>query len=262
MTAIPAESDPSPTVHPEGSRSNRPLVAWLHPSKTEGMRRLLHLVAHGSTWWTGGEVARTKAEALTLKFLDRYRIDASADQRWRAKRRGEASAALVMLEGNELADPLHWWLLATPGEGLVRQLETLRDATRKGQRIEHTGYELVQTPRKGALAAWTWRMTAATIDAWEERIRVAVRHRSEDQIRQVLYSLGHVPGFREIRTQAYRLHTLVRGEWQRTQHDPWPYEQLHVGWVGRYRQPKGAPVREAVRKRPRRAPPVVQQKVD
>lgn len=246
--AQPAAVRPART----GSGSNTPLTAWLHPNKTEAMRRLLHLISHGSTGWTGGEVPRTKAEALVLKFTDRYRIDATPDQRWRAKKRGEAAAALVMLEGAERADPLTWWLLVTPGAGLVRQLETLQDATRKGQRIEVTGYELVQTPRKGALAAWTWRMTAATVEAWEERIRVAVRHRSEDQIRQALWSLGHVPGFREIRSQAYRLHALMRGEWQRTQRGEWPYDKFFVGWVGRYKSPKGAPVREAVGKRPRR----------
>lgn len=241
-----------------GATSNTPLTAWLHPNKTEAMRRLLHLVSHGSTGWTGGEVPRTKAEALVLKFTDRYRIDATPDQRWRAKKRGEAAAALVMLEGAERTDPLTWWLLVTPGEGLVRQMEILQDGTRKGQRITLTGYELVQTPRKGALASWTWRMTAATVEAWEERIRVAVRHRSEDQIRQALWSLGRVPGFREIRTQAYRLHTLMRGEWQRTQRDEWPYEKFFVGWVGKFKAAKGAPVREAVGKRPRRRPAATQ----
>jgi hypothetical protein len=216
------------------------------------MRRLLHLVSHGSTWWTGGQVDRRKAEALVLKFQDRYRINATPDQRWRAKTRGEASAALVLIEGAEPTDLLSWWLVVTPGEGLVRQMEVLRDARRKGQRLEVTGYELVQTPRVGRLASWTWRMTAATVDAWQERWRVAVRHRSDDQLRQALWSLQRVPGFREIRAQAYALHRQAVADWTRTQHEPWPYEALFVGWVGQYRTPKGAPVREAVAKSSRR----------
>ena len=237
---------------PPCADSNRPLTPWLHPSKTECMRRLLHLVSHGSVRWTSGQVPRAKAEALVLKFTDRYRIDASPDLRWRMKRRGEAAAALVVMEGSTPDEPLSWWLLVTPGDGPVTQLEQLRDSRRKGQRLEVTGYELVQTPRKGEKAAWTWRMTAETVEAWEERIRTAVRHRSEDQIRQALYSLRHVPGFHEIRAQAYRLGYQARAEWARSQRDPWPYPELYIGWVGRFRTPKGAPVREAVQRRRRR----------
>jgi hypothetical protein len=218
--------------------------------KTDALRRLLHLVSHGYTRYTAGQIDPKKAEALALKFADRYAVTATEMQRYRRKQAGQANAALVLFGTGKEKDPLAWWLLATPGAGLVEQLEILRDATAKGQRIVWPGgdYELVKTPRKALEASWTWRMTPATVEAWDERIKTAIRTHNDEALRQALHSLRRVPGFRETRAQAFALVRLVKREWGRSRQGDFPYPDVFVGFLGRYTKADTESVSKITRK--------------
>jgi hypothetical protein len=216
--------------------------------KTDALRRLLHLVSHGYTRYTAGQVDPKKAEALALKFADRYAVTATEMQRYRRKQAGQANAALVLFGSGKGTELLAWWLLVTPGEGLVAQLETLRDATAKGQRIIWPGgdYELVKTPRKALEASWTWRMTPATVEAWEERIKTAIRTHNDEALRQALHSLRRVPGFRDTRAQAFALAKLIKKEWSRR--GDFLYADVFVGFLGRYTKAERRLVADVARK--------------
>lgn len=214
----------------------------LYPHKTDAMRKLQNLVSRGHARWTGGQIEPRKLPALCLKFADRYGVERTAQQRWRAKAQGEASAHLVLWPGEPYQSQrrVHWWLVVSPGGGLVVELEQLQDAGR--QRIELTGYELVQMPRQGRPAAWTWRMTAANYAAWQERLRTVIRHHDEPGIRQSLHSLRRTPPFAESRRQAFELGRLAQAEWQRRRRGPCPYDGLFVGWFGRFQVAKLLPI--------------------
>lgn len=222
-------------------------------TRTDTMRRLLKLVAHGYSRWTSGTVPESRAEGLAVKFSDRYHVAAGSQTRWRRKARGEANAMLVFHAGRD-DQALTWWLLVTPGQGVVEQLEPLRPVGDPRSRITlDGGYELVQTPHKGDGVKWTWRMTKATVEAWEERIRTVIRSRSEDGIAQAIYSLQRVPGFHEARRQAFGLIRLAQAEWKRhrASGEECPFDGVFVPFVGRYRTPATAPV--APRRRKTRA---------
>lgn len=222
----------------------------IYKHKSDLMRELVRLVSHGYHHWTAGEVEPRKVEALRLKFADRYATEATAQQRYRRKLKGEANAHLVMWPDE--SGRLSWWLIATDGEGLAHQLEPLADCREKRSRIELTGYQLIKVPKKLSKkerelekqgkpvkksAHWTWRMSKENEDAWKERLRVAVRRGNDDLIRQALHSLKRVPGFSEARKQAFALETFAKAEWQRAQRKEWPYESIYVGWFGRYQKP-------------------------
>lgn len=64
--------------------------------KTDLMRVLLQRVSHDYRYWTAGQVPPAKAQALILKFANRYKILASSQQRYRKKLRGEANSHLAM----------------------------------------------------------------------------------------------------------------------------------------------------------------------
>lgn len=211
--------------------------------KTDAMARILTLVSRAYTHWTAGQIDAKKLAAFTLKLTDRYHIDATTMQRYRAKQKGQANSELVLLQGED--NRIHWWLLATPGEGLVQQMETLADATDKKTRITMPGqdYELVMTPRKGLRASWTWRMTQATEHAWGERFKTAIRHKNDQAIRQALDSLRRVPGFREARAQAFAIEAAAKGEWQRSGKGEWPYPGVFVRFQGRFKTAASKPVR-------------------
>jgi hypothetical protein len=195
------------------------------------MKRILHLVSHGYQYFTAGEVPTKKIESVFYKFQDRYQTDRSSQQRWRSKQKNISNCELVLLAG----DPCQFWLLATKGEGLVFDLEQMKDTTSKRSRIEISGYELVKTPRANRPAAWTWRMTEDTFQGWRERIKTAVRHKNTDLMAQSVYSLKRVPGFNQSRAQAYALHKLMLAEWKRHGSGEPPFDQkIFVSFVGKH----------------------------
>lgn len=213
-------------------------MAQVFVHKTDAMRQLQLLVARGHTRWTGGQIHPSKLMALCLKFEDRYGINRTSQQRWRAKAQGEASSHLVLWQAEP--DQINWWLLVTPGEGLVNDLEQLQEVRRT--RIQLTGYELLQMPRTGRLAAWTWRMTPDTLKTWLGRLQAVIRHHDLLGLEQALYSLKRVPGFAQSRRQAFQLVQYAQNEWKRSQRTEWPYPGIFIGWVGRFKQARQIPV--------------------
>lgn len=113
--------------------------------KTDLMRQMIRLVSHGYHFWVSGSVPVSKSESMILKFDDRYSVNATSQQRYRRKKRGEANAQLLLWPDPD-GDELLWWLLATDGDGLIHQMEDLSDGTKKRSRIGITGYELLRTP--------------------------------------------------------------------------------------------------------------------
>lgn len=224
--------------------------------KTDLMRRVLHLVSHGYTYWIAGEIAPAKVDGFALKCNDRYHTHRTEMQRYRAKKKGEANTQLVMWQDQTAKNaPVHWWLLATKGSGLVHELEKL--AVIRDSRPTLTGYELVMTNRKRRdkdkpdrklKPGWTWRMTAETFEGWKERIKTAVRHNSDNQIRQALHSLGGVPGFRECRVQARLLVRMLKNDWKRTQKGEFPYPEPFITFCGRHQKAKTITTQEASQK--------------
>ena len=208
--------------------------------KTDFMREVVRLVAHGYHYWTTGTTDPKKLSGLMLKFDDRYAINATPQQRYRRKSKGDNNSQLLVWQDETGA--VIWLLLVTEGEGVVRQLEALKDCREKKTRIGLTGYELVKTPRKGegATAQWTWRIDSENYAAWEERLKTAVRKwhpHNDDLIKQALWSLRRVPGFSESRHQAFALEKFAQGQWKRAQRGEWPFDGIFIGWLGRYQKP-------------------------
>jgi len=208
----------------------------MHPIfrfKTDAMRQLLNLTSRGYTLWTSGLITPKKCPALVYKFRDRYDIDATHQQRYRAKKKGHCIASLILWQADP--DTIHWWLLTTEGEGIIKDLEQLNDANNKKNRLTCTGYELVRTPRKEGPARWSWRMTIETLEEWHRRFQRSIRSQDKMILKQSVYSLKRVPAFAETRRQVFAIMKKAKGEWIRTRKGPWPYEDFKQGWIGRYK---------------------------
>lgn len=205
--------------------------------KADAMQRIAHLVSHGYTRWVAGEISPGKAEALALKFDDRYHVCSSEIQRYRARKRGDATADLTMWWDGK--STVHWVLLVFgTGDGLVTQMEALSSCVEKSGRIELTGYELVREPRKGQSGkSWSWRMTSSTEARHKSNIKAAIRQKNQMKIRQAVDSLRRIPGFRLARHQARGLWIFAKHEWRRSMpnSEKWPYGRWAATWQGRRR---------------------------
>jgi hypothetical protein len=170
---------------------------------------------------------------MVYKFRDRYDIDATHQQRYRAKKKGLCITTLFLWQ--ESPDTLYWWLLTTKGEGVIKDLEQLNDSNNKKTRLMCTGYELVRTPRKDGQARWSWRMSAETLEEWHRRFQRSIRSQDKMILNQSVYSLKRVPAFAGTRRQVFAIMKKAKNEWIRTRKGPWPYEDFKQGWVGRYK---------------------------
>ena len=213
--------------------TNSDLIHPIFRFKTDAMRQLLNLTSRGYTLWTSGQVSPKKCPALVYKFRDRYDIDATHQQRYRAKKKGLCITTLILWQDDP--DTVHWWLLTTAGEGVIKDLEKLNDAKINKHRLTCTGYELVKTPRKDNPARWSWRMTKDTEAEWHRRFQRSIRSQDKMILKQSVYSLKRVPAFAESRRQVFAIMRKAKNEWIRTRKGPWPYEDFKQGWIGRYK---------------------------
>ena len=209
---------------------------------TDTMKKIQELVARGYTRYTAGEVPAHKLDTLCYKFEDRYQITATPPQRWQNKTLGSANTALIpKLTGNTIK----FWLLVSPGQGPVVDLETLQDTTNKRHRLSFSAYwgtaELVRLHRKeqaGNQTRWTWQLTKSCCADYRALIQRAVRHKREEQIRQILFQLRHMPCFAGMRRQAYELFRFAQAEYKRTFSTEWPHGDLIKNFHGRFKRPE------------------------
>jgi hypothetical protein len=188
--------------------------------KTQLMEYILLLVSRGGyRYWTSGVVPLKKWQAFELKMIDRYQIDRDEQQRYRARKKGLANTQLLayprLIEKETVM--IDFWLIVDTHspDCLVWQLEKLTDIEKTRITIG-LDYELVQTPRKGKPPQWTWRMIESRYQEWRKDIQEAIRKRKNMRLRQLHHELIRVPGFHEIRRQAFALQSFLRSEWIRS----------------------------------------------
>ena len=79
----------------------------------------------------------------------------------------------------------------------------------------------------------TWRMTKKCREAWFTRLRKAIRAKSNEDIKNTIWSLNRAPGFSEIRTQVKKIRYAIEKEWQRSRKksQPLPHMPIVIPYV-------------------------------
>lgn len=183
--------------------------------KSVFMQRIADYARAGYLHWTAGEIPVQKAVMLARKFADLYLVGLSKDARFKRKKLGLGNAVLLLwrVQG-EAQTHIQFVLMVSAGDHPAHQLERLQDA--RLSRIQVTGYELLQLPRKGQVKpAWTWRMTAEAYKHWEFRIEQVTKSRNPRLAAVAFFSLYKSPGFAGIRSQVGYLVKFWRGVWKR-----------------------------------------------
>lgn len=218
--------------------------------KTAVMQRLQQAAAHGYDRYVSGECRNERIQALADKFSTQYSVDANRGQRCWAQKNGRANAMLFLYPKRESTDWL-WWLLVSPGEGVVVERERLQAVTGQRTRLSWLlDYEMTLHMRAGRSSpSVTWRMKRRLYDSWHTRIRSAIRTRSTDvPAKQALVSLYRSPGFAGIRAQVWRLSQLFRREWIRTRKSTKTMPPTRVPGFVRHRACTTIPLAEIVQR--------------
>jgi hypothetical protein len=226
-------------------------------SKSATMRVLLETVQRGSRYWTGGVIPMEKALRLADKFAQYYAADAGQSKRAWNKARGRANSTLIMYPANDQTlTHLRWWLLVTPGHGLVHQEEQLQDCWDQHQRLTWGAqYELLHLQHHreyGGGRRWTWQMQAQRFEEMTDAMRQfssghghaisptgnksgQQTHSNSgertDNLAALVEAIKRMPGYHGIRMQQMALYALGRGCWDRTHQTPYPAWPNSVPYV-------------------------------
>lgn len=215
-------------------------------SKATAMQRILDSVSRGYEWWTSGTIPKRKLEGFRAKFALRYGTQAEKSERRRRKRNRVGNAVLVIYSPPKSPTAV-WWLLCDE-DHIAQRIEPLLKATNKHHRLTvpdtrslpewKSDYELIRQ----AECSWTWRITKDCKTQWRDRIRKAVSNpyqpKRDELVRQIVYSIRHIPGFRGIRQDTEELIRILKGDWKRirAKSDYLPAEPKPPRYVRRRKQ--------------------------
>lgn len=211
-------------------------TAYVH--RTDAMRQILKLLQHNERYVDGCfdlrfapvEAAKHEAYGAFIEEMTRYR----------RKKNGIANVRAVYLLDNLR---VFYWLFVSEGDGLVAEIESLKNTTNKKDRVQFAGYEALRLPRQGEEGSpWTWQFRADRYNRLEEEITEAVRQKDFETIRQWSYSLKRAPSFAGVRKQAYKLAKKAEAEWQRSASGAFPSGSFAMGWQGRFKEAKQVPL--------------------
>ena len=198
--------------------------------KTDAMKALQQAVSRGGyTRYCYNKTDAKNLEKLIYKFEDRYKINATKQMRYRAKKRGEANTKLILLKDRD-SNIIHFWLMVSNGSNVIEEMEKLYSVTDKKNRLtithekidlDYDDYELVRIQKnddvkKTSSLTWTWQMTKEYYADFEQQIIDSCRHKQTDLIRQCFYSLQHMPVFSKMRLQAYALYKTLTKEYAKS----------------------------------------------
>lgn len=210
--------------------------AYVH--RTDAMRQILKLLQHNQAY-INGKFSLRFAPVIAAKH-EAYGAFVDDVSRYRWKKNGIASVRAVYLidEGRAF-----YWLFVSEGQGLVGEIEEMKETTNKHTRVEFAGYEAVRMPRKGEDGSpWTWQLTAERYQRLKDDIQEAIRTKDYEAMHQWMHSLRRAPSFAGVRRQAYALAKGAEADWKRVAKGPFPTVSFAMGWQGRYKVAKQVPL--------------------
>lgn len=183
----------------------KPPSTPISPSKSAAMTRVIDLVSKGYRHATAGECPVERLPRMVAKFHERYGIGLTPAQVFYRKQRGLANAKLVVfrpLRDDSLLRA-QWLLLATPGQGLIHEVESLRSVM-EAPYLNWLGYELVRQTKPGGLT-WTWRRPKLAMAECYAELDAYLKQHATDKIALCLARFANQPGFAGVRMQSFAL---------------------------------------------------------
>ena len=207
----------------------------LPTTKAGAMSYLTLMVSMGHHFWHRGEVRADKALGFVAKMHTLYpELALKETARMRAKAKKKANLRLVLFPDLQRPGMLQWWLLATPGNGLIFARERMK-SIHDHPLLWLDQYQIekvtsVYKPnradgKKQQRQTWSWVWQPG----YRAELRAAVKSYCDADIdaakpalRQLFERLRHMPMFAGIRDELQDLDRYTRDTWN-TKHRKTPY---------------------------------------
>ena len=192
-------------------------------SKAAAMSYLQLLVSTRYRFWTRGEMHFSKAEAFASKINSLYNVEATRSQRDTLKKKGKVAVMLVIYPHDKDKTKVMFWLLATPGKGLIHEREKLSDAL-KVPLTWRDQYNLAQIQRdrkQGGKVSWSWQMQN---EYFKDQLATtkSAADSGEQALNDYFSRISHMPMFSGIRDQVIALNDYGRKTWHKKRKAEYP----------------------------------------
>lgn len=192
-------------------------------SKAAAMSYLQMLVSTGYRFWFRGEMHYSKAQAFAAKMQTLYNTDATQSQRSTLKAKGVAAARLVMHPHDHDKTKIMFWLLATPGKGLIHEREPLSDAltTPLTWRDQYHLTKIQRDTKNGGKITWSWQMQSKYFKDQLNMTKSAADS-GASALKDYFGRISHMPMFSGIRDQVKLLDEYGKKTWRKQRKTAYP----------------------------------------
>lgn len=192
-------------------------------SKAATMSYLQMLVSTGYRHWIRGEMYYSKAEAFATRMCNLYNLEATQSQRATLKSKGIATARLVMYGHDHDKTKIQYWLLATPGKGLIHDRESLSDAltTPLTWRDQYHLKQIQRDRKMGGKITWSWQMQNQYFKDQLNMTKSAADS-GEAALQDYFGQISHMPMFSGIRDQVKLLDEYGYKTWKKKRNSEYP----------------------------------------
>ena len=192
-------------------------------SKAATMSYLQMLVSTGYRHWIRGEMHFFKADAFATRMSNLYNLEATQSQRATLKSKGIATARLVMYGHDYDKTKIQYWLLATPGKGLIHDRESLSDAltTPLTWRDQYHLTKIQRDRKMGGKITWSWQMQNLYFKDQLNMTKSAADS-GEAALQDYFSRISHMPMFSGIRDQVKLLDEYGHKTWKKKRKSEYP----------------------------------------
>lgn len=181
-------------------------------TQTSFLRAIQQSAGNGYFHYATGTVKPDKLIGFLKKMSGKYEVNLSPQQAWRAGKKGKARTKLFLFAPDE---NFRWVLMATDGEGIVHQDETLKDLRLKKYRLQVLGYELIRQQKKDGKHGYTWRIEREKESYLQDELTRAIRNKNDLEIRSQIERLNRLSSFAGVRKQRKRLQSVINTDFRR-----------------------------------------------
>lgn len=208
---------------------------WVFDHKAAFMQRIADYVRTGHQAYIQGTTEAGKIFPTWEKLVQNNPVFDDKLKAFRAREKGEPTGRLLLYQGKNSPEKIHWFLLI---HGTTAQLpagEKWLHAEDQHHRIQFTGYELVRVTKEGlSKPSWTWKYSQNRFQDLRDSMVQAIRSRRDQDLKNLAESLFGTMGFSGSREQAKSLNKLAKDEWKkRRPNEVMPEMPLGFGWIRR-----------------------------